>query len=147
MNAANLFEATRSALRIAGWPEWDSPDAPGQRDALAVLDGEAGEETAVWALAPVGSGSSVHLEDPGFVPLDSLIAESLIKAHLRDWLLERSWQLQVSVWNQRRCWRLVDCLATTDGGGDRLDEDYPASEDELAALCRSVIVVARSAVP
>ncbi len=72
------------------------------------------------------------------------MARDLIVRHLSQWLLERGWQVQVTLVRDKRRWRLVDCLSIGDGGGDRLDEDYPNGEDELTVLCESVVVVARA---
>ena len=73
------------------------------------------------------------------------MACELIEAHLRNWLLDRSWQVQVIVQKNAQRWRLVDCLSIADGGGDRLDQDYPYGDDELQVLSDSVIVVASHA--
>ena len=78
------------------------------------------------------------------VPIDCAMAAVLIKAHLSEWLLERAWQVQVTVRKGRREWRLVDCLSFADGGGDRLDDDYPRGDDEADVLCESVLVVVSS---
>ena len=89
----------------------------------------------VWPLAP----TEEHDED--YLPIDSAMAHELIKSCFHNWLLERSWQIQVSVKNKTPRWRLVDCLSIADGGGDRIDGDYPYGHDELAVLCESVIVL------
>ena len=60
---------------------------------------------------------------------------------MRSWLVGRGWQVQVTLRKQAERWRLVDCLSIADGGGDRLDHDYPAGVDELAVLSESVVVV------
>lgn len=73
------------------------------------------------------------------------MAYDLTKAHLRTWLLDRSWQTQVIVQKNAQRWRLADCLSIADGGGDRLDQDYPCGHDELEVLSESVTVVATSA--
>ena len=105
------------------------------RDALVFLADEAGESQADWALAPVGSDES------DYVPIDAAMAEDLIKAHLRSWLLDRGWQVQVTIRKQSHGWRLVDCLSIADGGGDRLDRDYPFGDDELSVLCGSIVAI------
>ncbi|MCH7995555.1 MAG: hypothetical protein IIB57_14070, partial [Planctomycetes bacterium] len=56
-------DVVAEALAITGMPDWDSPDAPGCRDTLALLPGEGSGADPVWALVPVGSGDD-------FVPLD-----------------------------------------------------------------------------
>ena len=135
MTSAKLFEITAEALAITGQPEWASPEVPDDRDALVYLSDDAGEPEVDWALAPVGSGEA------DYVPIDSTMAEELIKAHLRSWLLDRGWQVQVVVRKQSHAWRLVDCLSIADGGGDRLDRDYPFGDDELVVQCMSVAAV------
>ena len=54
------------------------------------------------------------------------------------WLLGCGWQVQPTIHKQAQRWRLVDCLSIADGGGDRLDDDYPYGDDELSVLCESV---------
>ena len=49
MTATELFKSSSDALAITGPAEWDSPDAPGQRDALIYIDDEAAEDGPVWA--------------------------------------------------------------------------------------------------
>ena len=66
------------------------------------------------------------------------MARELIEYHLRAWLLHRGWQVPVTLRKQAQRWRLVDCLSIADGGGDRLDDDYPHGGDELSVLCESV---------
>ncbi len=138
MTANELVKITSDALAITGPPEWDSPDAPGVRDALVYLDDDADENGPVWALSPTESDTS------GYVPIDTAMACELITAYLRTWLLNRSWQVQVIAQKNAQRWRLADCLSIADGGGDRLDQDYPHGHDELAVLCESVAVVATS---
>ena len=75
------------------------------------------------------------------------MAQELIESHLREWLLRGGWQVQVTIRKQGQRWRLVDCLSIADGGGDRLDDDYPCGDDELSVLCESVIVVVASPPP
>ncbi len=139
MTATELFKISSDALAITGPPEWDSPDAPGVRDALVYLDDDADEDGPLWALLPTAS------ENTDYVPIDTAMAHVLIKAHLRTWLLRRSWQIQVIVQKNAKHWRLVDCLSVANGGGDRLDQDYPCGHDELEVLSESVTVVATSA--
>ena len=138
MTATELFKISRDALAIIGPPEWDCPDAPGVRDALTYIDDDADENGPLWTLLPTASEAS------DYVPIDTAMASELIKAHLRTWLLVRSWQTQVIVQKNAQRWRLADCLSIADGGGDRLDRDYPRGHDELAVLCESVAVVATS---
>ena len=139
VTTTEIFKITSDALAITGPPEWDSPDGPGVRDALIYIDDDADEDGPLWCLAPTGS------DDADYVPIDTAMAHALIKTHLRSWLLGRSWQIQVTVQKNAQHWRLVDCLAIVDGGGDRLDQDYPCGDDELAVLCESVAIVATSA--
>ena len=138
MNAAELYRVSHAAMEATRPSEWNSPDHAGEREVLTFLGGGGNEDGQLWALVPVDSGVS------DCVPIDAAMAEELIKAHLRSWLIDRGWQVQVAVRGQKRVWRLADCLSVADGGGDRLDEDYPAGDDELAVLCHSVIVVASS---
>jgi hypothetical protein len=80
--------------------------------------------------------------ESGWFAIDASMAEALIKAHLARWLLERGWQVQAAVLKEKRTWRLVDVLSFADGGGDRLEADYPHGEDELAVMCDAVVTVA-----
>jgi len=138
MTPTELFKSSSDALAITGPAEWNSPDAPGQRDALVYVDDEAAEDGPLWALIPTGS------DDADFVPMDTAMAQELIESHLRAWLLGRGWQVQATIRKQAQRWRLVDCLSIVDGGGDRLDDDYPYGDDELSVLCESVSVVVAS---
>ena len=138
MTATELFKSSFDALAITGPAEWDSPDAPGHHDALVYLDVEAAEDGPLWCLAPTDS------DDADYLALDSAMAQELIESHLRAWLLHRGWQVQATIRKQAPRWRLVDCLSIADGGGDRLDDDYPFGEDELCVLCESVVVVVAS---
>ena len=110
MTATELFEITSSALAITGAPEWDSPDSTNERDVLVYLTDEAGNGGPLWALTPIGS------TDDDYVPIDTAMAQELIEAHLRTWLLGRGWQVQVTLRRQAQRWRLVDCLSIADGG-------------------------------
>jgi hypothetical protein len=138
MTATELFKSSSEALAITGPAEWDSPDAPGQRDPLVYVDDEAAEDGPLWCLAPTGS------DDADYLPMDTAMAQELIESHLRAWLLRRGWQVQATIQKQAQRWRLVDCLSIADGGGDRLDDNYPYGDDELSVLCESVIVVVAS---
>ena len=65
-----------------------------------------------------------------------------LTAQFYDWEQRgRGWQVQVTLRKQAQRWRLVDCLSIADGGGDRLDQDYPSGGDELAVLSESVVIV------
>ncbi len=141
MTPAELFKSSFDALAITGPAEWDSPDAPDQRDALVYDDDESAEGGPVWCLAQTGS------DDADYLPMDTAMAHRLIQAHLGTWLLRRGWQVQVTIRKEAQRWRLVDCLSIADGGGDRLDDDYPFGDDELSVLCESVIVVVASSPP
>jgi len=138
MTATELLNRSSDALAITGPAEWESPDSPGQRDALVYVDDETAEDGPLWCLAPTG------LDDDDYLELDTAMAEELIVSHLRAWLLPRGWQVQVTIRKQTKRWRLVDCLSIADGGGDRLDDDYPFGDEELSVLCKSVIVVVAS---
>lgn len=136
MTAIELYRISAGALTTTGHPEWCSMDDTDERDTLIYLNDEASEEGPLWALAPTG------VQDEDYLPIDTAMAHELIKSHFRNWLFERSWQIQVSVKNNSPRWRLVDCLSPADGGGDRIDADYPYGHDELAVLCESVVVLA-----
>ena len=136
MTATGLFNITANALAITGPPEWSSPDAPDVRDALVYVDDDAAEDCPLWALIPTGA------DNADYVPIDAAMAQELITAHLHNWLLDRAWQVQVTVRKNAQRWRLVDCLSIADGGGDRLEEEYPCGDDQLAVLSDSVTVVA-----
>lgn len=139
MTAAELFEQTRRATRAAGLPEWDSPEQG--REALRYLDESQGGP--VWAITPAVG----EVDDDQLIEIDPTLAQRLLTDHLRRWLTERRWQVQLSVRAQSTVWRLADCLSVLDGGGDRLDDDYPSGDDELTVLCAAVRVVATSCVP
>ena len=111
---------------------------PGQRDALGYASDEVAEDGPLWCLAQTGS------DDADYLPMDTAMAQELIQAYLRTWLLCRGWQVQVTIRKEAQRWRLVDCLSIGDGGGDRLDDDYPLGDDELSGLCESVVVVVAS---
>ena len=138
MTATELFKSSSDALAITGPAEWDSPDAPGQRDALVYVDDEAAEDGPLWGLAPPGS------DDADYLPIDTAMAQELIESHLRAWLLGGGWQVQVTIRKEAQRWRLVDCRSIADGGVDRLDDDYPFGDDELSVLCESVFVLGAS---
>ncbi len=135
MTATELYRISAEALITTGYPEWCSMDDTDERDSLIYLNDEASEEAPLWALAPTEE------HDEEYLPIDTAMTHELIKSHFRNWLLERSWQIQVSVKNNTPRWRLVDCLSMADGGGDRIDQDYPYGQDELAVLCDSVVVL------
>lgn len=137
MTAQELVERTAEALLVTDLPEWAGPDSPDEREALLFFEADQVDDGPVWALAPSDR------ESDDYVPVDPALACDLIVRHLSQWLLERGWQVQVTLVRDKRRWRLVDCLSIVDGGGDRLDEDYPNGEDELTVLCESVVVVAR----
>ncbi len=130
-----LFEACETALAITGLPEFNSADEPNLIETLSFLPASEDNEEVCWALVPsVGSGEE-------YVAVDTQMAHQLLRAHFRDWLLACGWQVHVHCYAARRRWTLVDCLSVSDGGGDRLDVDYPYGEDELAILTDSVIAV------
>lgn len=135
MTSRELCRITTDALSITDPPTWDSPDAPGSCDVLSHIDDAGGDETG-WCIMPNDS------DDAEYVPVDTVMAGELIRARLRDWLLERGWQVQATLRKEVQRWRLVDVLSIADGGGDRLDDDYPYGPDELVVLCESVVVTA-----
>jgi hypothetical protein len=147
VTAETLHAVTRRALKRTGMPAWDAPEMAGERDVLAYLADEP--DGAVWALVPEGDGERTarEVDDAAeIVALDPEMAAALIGEHVRGWLAARLWQVQMRTLQGRRQWRLVDCLATIDGGGDRLEGDYPCGEDELDVLCASVTAVAERAI-
>ncbi len=135
MTVTELFDCSSDALAITGPAEWDSPDALGQRDTLVYVDDVNTKDSPFWCLESTGS------DNDDYVPVDPIMALELIVSHLQEWLLRHGWQVQVMVRMQVRRWRLVDCLTVADGGGDRLDADYPYGDDELLVLCESVIAI------
>lgn len=144
----SLFEIVSRAMEIAGSPVWHSPEGGGELEALLFLPA-AGEEQAGWGLVPiVGEGpsgvvASGECDRDEVVPVDVGHARSMIADHLRGWLAARGWQVQMMMLRGKTTWRLADCLAVSEGGGDRLDDHYPSGEDELGVLCASVEVLAR----
>ena len=99
MTATELFKRSSYALAITGPAEWDSPDSPGQHDALLYVDDEAAEDGPLWCLAPTGSA------DDDYLPMDTVMAQELIESHLRAWLLRRGWQVQATIRKQAPRWR------------------------------------------
>lgn len=134
MTSQDLLSITGDALSITGPPEWDSPDASESRDALCHIDDAAGEGGPLWCLI------CSDAQDTDYVPVDTAMAKDLLRVHFHRWLLERGWQVQATVRKDVQRWRLVDVLSLADGGGDRLDDDYPYGPDELTVLCESVVV-------
>jgi hypothetical protein len=128
--ASELFETTEMAMAVCGLPRYRSADRPGQSEVLKYLG-----DDDVWALV-AGEGSSDE-----YIPVDPELASLLIMAHLRGWLLQRGYQVQAHCYATRRRWTLVDCLSPADGGGDRLDVDYPCGADELTVLVEAVLAV------
>ena len=111
--------------------------ATGGRAADDVVEEPPGlEERSAGSEDEDGDGA-----DECTMPIDSTLAAELIKSHLRNWLAERGWQVQFELLKGERRWRLADCLSFADGGGDRLDADYPMGEDELSVLCAAVVAV------
>lgn len=133
--AVELFDACETALAIAGLPEFKSVESPDQSEMLRFLSPDNEDEEATWALVPAAG----PLED--YVALDTGMARQLVEAHFRNWLLARGYQVQVHCRKAARRWKLADCLSVADGGGDRLDVDYPQGDDELSVLAASVIAV------
>lgn len=136
--ARELHDLAAEALRIAGPPTWPSVDAPDAADVLAFLDADEAGGEPVWALTSEGG------DEGDYIAIDPTMACTLIRTHLEGWLMERGWQVQVRLTRGRRQWRLVDCLSSADGGGDRLDDEYPQGEDALRVICASIVVVAQA---
>ena len=119
MTAQELVQRAAEALLVTDLPDWANPDSPDEREALVFFESDPVDDGPVWALVPSDG------ESDDYVPVDPTLARDLIVRHLSQWLLERGWQVQVTLVRNQRRWRLVDCLSIGDGGGDRLDEDYP----------------------
>jgi hypothetical protein len=132
-----LYERTQRACELAGLPMWSSPFVDEGRETLTYLPNDADGPT--WAVVP----ATPEWDDEDCDPIAPHVAEVLICEHLRVWLLRRQWQIQVNVKQDKPMWRLVDCLAVSEGGGDRLDMDYPNGRDELTVLCEAVKIVAQ----
>ncbi len=168
MTPHELLEIVSGALGTTGVPFWTRPDGEDEVDALVFADDVCEPASTAWALVTVPAriggdiGARVMIDrdrievDGGSVPqtidadecvfVDVGLAEALIADHLASWLLARAWQVQVSVHRGAQHWRLADCLSFVEGGGDRLDDDYPHGDDRLSVLCESVAVVADAAV-
>ena len=112
MTATELFNISSDALESTGPAEWDSPEAPDQRDALVYYDDKTYEDGPLWCLAQTGS------DDADYLLIETAMAQELIVSHLRAWLLCRGWQVQVTIRKEAQRWRLVDCLSIADGGGE-----------------------------
>lgn len=146
-----LFEACGPALAIVGVPTFAATEEADGVEALRYLPPTEGEP-GCWALVPMQGEPAELIEvvlpagEVDFdeiLPLDVLLAAELIKGQLRGCLAARGWQVQMKMARERMTWRLVDCLAITEGGGDRLDDHYPAGDDELGVLCESVVMLSR----
>lgn len=138
MNASDLKILVSRSLELTGQPEWPSPDDPDELDRLVFLDAGDDEPSPIWAIEPFGSGADDFDE---YLPISVPLAIDLIRSCLDAWLLERGWQVQASLRRGAVEWRLADCLWFGDGGGDRLDTDYPRGDDALEVLCQSVVAV------
>lgn len=75
------------------------------------------------------------------------VAMRIVADHLRRCLAATGWQVQLSIIGGTRRWRLADCLSFSDGGGDRLEGEYPFGADELTILCASILAVQSARVP
>ncbi len=135
MTPQQLCQCTAEAQAVAGQPEWDSPERPGCRESLVFLEADSENEQPAWALVPLDD------DQADCVVVDAALAAELLKSHFRTYLLDRGWQVQVTIRGNVRRWRLVDCLSIADGGGDRLNVDYPYGDDELTVLCESVLAI------
>jgi hypothetical protein len=135
MTPTELHNTAREALAITGAPTWESADDPGRREVLTYLPASVDGDEPVWALVPA------DVEDADEFLIDTALAETLIAEHLREWLLARGWQVQTAVRRGEARWRLADCLAVTEGGGDRLEIEAPHGDNELGILCESVVLL------
>lgn len=159
MDAAELYEITNQAIAVSGSPRWPALETPGQFEELRFVPSER-DEPASWVMMPLGAeespaigdsagDESIVVQEPSkidwdeAVQVDAAIAAQIIREHLRSHLAAMGWQVQMKMSRGKSTWRLADCLAITEGGGDRLDDHYPAGDDELAVLCESVTVLAR----
>ncbi|MCG3136214.1 MAG: hypothetical protein HJJLKODD_00040 [Phycisphaerae bacterium] len=135
MTAPELLDRVETALALVGLPEYPSVEQPGHEEVLRYLP--AGELSAVdtWALVLVGS------ECDDYLPVDTELAHRLLLSYLREWLLQRGWQVQVRCGRTWQRWTLVDCLSPAEGGGDRLDVDYPYGDSELTVLVQALIAI------
>jgi hypothetical protein len=107
---------------------------------LANEEGDPEEWCVEWTRVEDGAHET-DLDGEAW-PVSPEIAAELVKSHLRAFLQQHGWQVQLQSNRTRRVWRLADCLSLAGGGGDRLDADYPAGECELTVLCESVAAIA-----
>lgn len=142
--AGSLLDVVRPVLPFAGSPAWPCPGADRERDRLVLLPGDEAQsdDGPTWALAPVDDPTEMAPEDDDVWPIHVSLAEAIWMHHLADWLLSRGWQAQVKLSKGSPRWRLVDCLSIAEGGGDRLDAEYPCGESQLEVLVRGVVIVA-----
>ncbi len=141
MDGKELYELTRRAIEIASSPCWPASDDSEMQEMLVWLPGVEPDQSA-WILTrtndPSGAFPSPSDDD---LFIEPAMASALITEHLRQFLAVRGWQVQAHVRRDSTTWRLVDCLAAADGGGDRLDSDYPRGTNEREVICQSVIAV------
>ena len=157
MQAAELYELTNAAIAVTGLPRGPAPETTGQFEGLRFVPTDR-DEPASWVMMPlgaeespaIGAGDESHLAQSASaidwdeaVQVDAALAAQSIRDHLRSHLAAMGWQVQMKMSRGKATWRLADCLAITEGGGDRLDDHYPSGDDELAVLCESVTVLAR----
>lgn len=146
-----LLETAKDALELIGVIEIPSPEEPDGVDRLVFISsgGDAG-----WGLVPTESVPAENTDtvlagvdsawEDDWLPISEHLAGLLVEKHLEAWLLERGWQVQVSLRKTGdQQWRLADCLSFADGGGDRLETDYPIGSDKLAVLVDAVLAVSR----
>lgn len=170
-DATALWRTVEQAVTIAGLPQWLSPEPDSCEEALVFVPDEDGtwvlaptdllEEPLLHdrfgpgALADFSSGEPhgrpaecAHEDgdcdcdgDQELVAVGPDMAAELLRGFFRAWLAERGWQVQLGMHKGVSTWKLTDCLSFADGGGDRLDEDYPQGDDELDVLCRSIVAI------
>ncbi|MGB0714905.1 MAG: hypothetical protein ACPGXK_03450 [Phycisphaerae bacterium] len=143
--AANELHAiVKHAMDVVGPASWPSAVEEGMRDVLFFYSDGEGEPA--WFLCAIEDDDGevvcpMVVEDDDLV-IEPSMAADLIAAFLRNWLWMRGWQVQGAIRSTGKCqWRLVDCLSFADGGGDRLDDDYPYGQHELDVLCQSVVTL------
>jgi len=165
MTPQDLYDVVCEALEVTGVPSWPTPETDGDRDVLVLLDDADEGVPETWALLTVPAGQAEDMEpcvvirgeaieysrngDVSSASLDDCVlvdvafAETLLARHFAAWLLERGWQVQATLVHGCCRWRLCDCISFTDGGGDRLDADYPYGTEELDVLSESVVVTSQ----
>lgn len=132
----------REALAVAGMPDWASIEFPDCRETLAWVEAQEGRRACAIVVRGAEEESEVSDGPPDYLEISLDLAERILSDHLRRWLARRGWQVQLDAVRNEARWRLADAVSFADGGGDRLDAEYPSGSDELSVLCDSVVAVA-----